>query len=61
MVSLFIPKLSLLLGGFFVSLGKENNEIYYVCTEDYIRLLVKDFMPRLKDNSIEAVIDVMDY
>ena len=27
--------------------------------EDYIRLLVKDFMPRLKDNSIEAVIDVM--
>ncbi len=32
--------------------------IMYV-PEDYIRLLVKDFMPRLKDNSIEAVIDVM--
>lgn len=27
--------------------------------EDYIRLLVKDFMPRIKDNSVEAVIDVM--
>ena len=24
-------KLSLLLGGFFVSLGEENNEIYYIC------------------------------
>lgn len=27
--------------------------------EDYIRLLVKDFMPRIKDSSVEAVIDVM--
>lgn len=27
--------------------------------EDYIRLLVKDFMPRIKDNSVEAVIDVV--
>ena len=32
--------------------------IIYV-PEDYIRLLTKDFMPRLKDNSLEAVIDVM--
>ena len=32
--------------------------IIYV-PEDYIRLLAKDFMPRLKDNSLEAVIDVM--
>jgi len=32
--------------------------IIYV-PEDYIRLLVKDFMPRIKDNSVEAVIDVV--